>query len=158
VNAPILVRDMTPADVPAVVAIERASYSVPWSEATFRGLLRRRDAELIVAMLDDRVIGYAVFWCVVDQGELGNVAVSAATRRRGVGELLVSEIIRRAADRRVRELFLEVRPSNETARRLYDRFGFTPVGRRRNYYQEPVEDALVLRRPVRLDTPPTLES
>jgi [ribosomal protein S18]-alanine N-acetyltransferase len=158
VNAPILVRDMTPADVPSVVAIERASYSVPWSEPTFRGLLRRRDAELIVAIIDDRVIGYAVFWCVVDQGELGNVAVSAAARRRGVGELLVAEIIRRAAGRRVRELFLEVRPSNETARRLYDRFGFTPVGRRRNYYQEPVEDALVLRRPVRLDNPPTLDS
>jgi [ribosomal protein S18]-alanine N-acetyltransferase len=157
-NTPILMRDMTPADVPAVVAIERASYSVPWSEATFRGLLRRRDAELIVATMDDRVIGYAVFWCVVDQGELGNVAVSAAARRRGVGELLVSEIIHRAAGRRVREVFLEVRPSNQTARRLYDRFGFTPVGRRRNYYQEPVEDALVLRRPVRLDTPPTLES
>jgi [ribosomal protein S18]-alanine N-acetyltransferase len=86
------------------------------------------------------------------------VAVSAAARRRGVGELLVAEIIRRAAGRRVRELFLEVRPSNEKARRLYDRFGFTPVGRRRNYYQEPVEDALVLRRPVRLDNPPTLDS
>jgi [ribosomal protein S18]-alanine N-acetyltransferase len=157
-DAPVLLRNMIPADIPAVVAIEHAAYSVPWSETTFRGLLRRRDAELVVATVDDHVVGYAVFWCVVDQGELGNVAVIGSARRRGIGELLVAEIIERAARRRVREVFLEVRPSNLTARRLYERFGFEPVGRRRNYYQEPVEDALVLRRPVRLEPPQTPES
>ncbi|CAN5674168.1 ribosomal protein S18-alanine N-acetyltransferase [soil metagenome] len=155
----VVLRNMTTNDVPAIVEIERESYSVPWSESTFRGLLRRRDAELVVAALDEQVVGYAAFWCVVDQGELGNVAVTAAARRRGVGERLVGEVIRRAAGRGVREVFLEVRPSNAGARRLYDRFGFVPVGRRRNYYQEPVEDALVLRRPVHLETnaTPTME-
>jgi [ribosomal protein S18]-alanine N-acetyltransferase len=140
---------MTVADIPAVVAIEDESYTVPWSEATFRGLLRRHDAEMIVAEWLDIVIGYAIFWCVLDQSELGNVAVTAEWRRRGIGERLVAEVIRRARERGVREVFLEVRPSNESARRLYERFGFTQVGRRRNYYQEPVEDALVLRRPLR---------
>jgi ribosomal-protein-alanine N-acetyltransferase len=118
---------------------------MPWSEATFRGLLRRRDAEMITAEAGGAVVGYAAFWCVVDQGELGNVAVSADWRGYGIGARLVEDVLRRAARRGVREVFLEVRPSNAVARALYERLGFRPVGRRRNYYQAPVEDAIVLR-------------
>lgn len=144
-RADVRLRDMVAADVPTVVAIERASYTMPWSEATFRGLLRRRDAEMVSAEADGVVIGYAAFWCVVDQGELGNVAVSADWRGLGLGARLVEDVLRRAVRRGVREVFLEVRPSNNVARQLYDRLGFRPVGRRRNYYQAPVEDAIVLR-------------
>lgn len=147
-RASVHLRDMISADVPTVVDIERASYTMPWSEATFRGLLRRRDAEMVSAEAAGDVIGYAAFWCVVDQGELGNVAVAAEWRGAGVGARLVEEIINRASRRGVREIFLEVRPSNAVARNLYERLGFRPVGRRRRYYQAPVEDALVLRRPV----------
>lgn len=146
----VVLRDMQPSDIRAVVAIEQASYTVPWSEATFRGLLRRRDAEMIVAVHGERVVGYAAFWCVVDQGELGNVAVAADWRGRGLGARLIEDVLRRADVLGVTEVFLEVRPTNTRARRLYERYGFVQVGRRRNYYQEPVEDALVLRRPVRL--------
>lgn len=137
----------------AVVAIENESYSVPWSEATFRGLLRRRDAELVVAEADGIVVAFAIFWCVLDQSELGNVAVTREWRRQGLGELLVEDVLSRARKRGVREIYLEVRPSNEVARRLYERFGFVPVGRRRNYYQAPVEDAIVMRRPLRPEPP-----
>ncbi|HSJ32010.1 MAG TPA: ribosomal protein S18-alanine N-acetyltransferase [Longimicrobiales bacterium] len=144
-RADVRLRDMVATDVPAVVAIERASYTMPWSEATFRGLLRRRDAEMVSAETEGIVIGYAAFWCVVDQGELGNVAVSAGWRGLGLGARLVEDVLRRAARRGVREVFLEVRPSNTVARQLYERLGFRPVGRRRNYYQAPVEDAIVLR-------------
>ena len=144
-RASVHLRDMISSDIPSVVGIERASYTMPWSEATFRGLLRRRDAEMVSAESDGAVIGYAAFWCVVDQGELGNVAVSAAWRGFGIGARLVEDIIQRAARRGVREVFLEVRPSNSVARELYERLGFRPVGRRRRYYQAPVEDAIVLR-------------
>ncbi|MEX1183149.1 MAG: ribosomal protein S18-alanine N-acetyltransferase [Gemmatimonadota bacterium] len=154
----VLLRDMQSSDLRSVADIEHASYSVPWSEGTFRALLRRRDAELVVAEFDDAVIGYAAFWCVVDQGELGNVAVTDAWRRRGLGALLLMEVLRRAERRGVREVFLEVRPSNEVARRLYERYGFTAVGRRRNYYQTPAEDALVLRRPVDLESSGTVDN
>lgn len=147
-RASVRLRDMTIDDVATVVDIERASYTVPWSEATFRGLLRRRDAEMVIADADGAIVGYAAFWCVVDQGELGNVAVDAMWRGTGIGARLVEEVIHRAARRGVREVFLEVRPSNAVARRLYEHLGFRPVGRRRNYYQAPVEDAIVLRRPV----------
>lgn len=147
-RASVQLRDMTPTDIPTVVDLERASYTIPWSEATFRGLLRRRDAEMIIAHAAGTIVGYAAFWCVVDQGELGNVAVDARWRGTGIGARLVEEVIHRAARRGVREVFLEVRPSNGVARRLYDQLGFRPVGRRRNYYQAPVEDAIVLRRAV----------
>jgi [ribosomal protein S18]-alanine N-acetyltransferase len=147
----VTLREMTAEDLPAVVSIEQASYSVPWSEATFRGLLRRHDAELVVAESYGIVIGYAIFWCVIDQSELGNVAVTGKWRGRGIGERLVAEVLVRAGRRGVREVFLEVRPSNEVAKRLYERFGFSQVGRRRNYYQDPVEDALVMRRPLKLE-------
>jgi [ribosomal protein S18]-alanine N-acetyltransferase len=153
----VALRPMTPADIPAVLAIEYDSYSVPWSESTFRGLLRRRDAEMIVAEGGGRVIGYAIFWTVLDQSELGNVAVTPQWRGQGIGQQLVAEVLRRAESRGVREVFLEVRPSNASARRLYEAFGFSQVGRRRNYYQEPVEDALVLRRPIRNGLPLNLQ-
>jgi len=93
----------------------------------------------------DQLVAYAVFWQVLDQGELGNVAVDPAWRRRGMARRLIRAVMERAAARGVRELFLEVRPSNMGARQLYESFGFRRVGQRRNYYQKPVEDAVVMR-------------
>jgi [ribosomal protein S18]-alanine N-acetyltransferase len=139
-------RAMRFADLARVVEIEVASYTVPWSEATFRSLLRRRDAELVVAEADGTIVGYTASWFVVDQAELGNVAVCAAWRGRGVGALLVEHALRAAVERGMREVFLEVRPSNAHARRLYERFGFRQIARRSRYYTQPVEDALVMRR------------
>lgn len=141
----VRIRAMREGDLAVVNAIEQCSYSVPWSDATFRGLLRRGDAELLVAEEHGEVLGYAIFWQVLDQGELGNVAVTPGARRGGIARRLILAVMERAAARGVQELFLEVRPSNGGARQLYDSLGFVPVGRRRNYYQEPVEDAVVMR-------------
>lgn len=139
------IRAMRMEDLPTVMGIEKASYSMPWGEGTFRGLLRRADSELIVAEAADRTVGYAVAWFVVDQAELGNIAVAEDWRGRGIGARLLDEVLDRAGRRGMREIFLEVRPSNLVAQRLYERHGFREVGRRRNYYLEPPEDALVMR-------------
>ena len=144
--AAVTVRRMASADLDRVLEIEVASYTMPWSAETFRGLLRRMDAESLVAEQDGDIVAYAIYWWVGDQAELGNVAVIDRLRGQGTGELLVREVLARAARRDVREVFLEVRPSNPSARRLYERVGFTEVGRRRNYYVRPTEDALVMRR------------
>ncbi len=141
----VLIRTMRPADLPRVMEIELQCFTMPWSEATFRGLLRRSDADLYVAELNQDVVGYSVFWSVLDQGELGNVSVAPDWRHRGIGEELVKTILVAANRRGVREVFLEVRVSNTVAQKMYERFGFAQVGRRRNYYLEPVEDALVMR-------------
>lgn len=144
----IRIRRMGAADLAAVMTIETSSYTVPWSEATFRGLLRRGDADVVVAEADGELIGYAAAWFVADQAELGNIAVAESWRRRGVGARLVETVLERAGERGMREVFLEVRPSNTAARRLYEQFGFREVSRRRNYYAEPREDAVVMRTTV----------
>jgi ribosomal-protein-alanine N-acetyltransferase len=145
VKPEISLRPMAAADLPDVLAIELTSYTMPWTEATFRGLLRRRDADCLVATHDERPVGYAIAWSILDQCELGNVAVGTDWRGLGIGRTLVLGVMEKARERRVREVFLEVRPTNSVAQRLYAALGFRLVGRRRNYYQQPAEDALVMR-------------
>ena len=144
----VSIRSLTQRDLAEVVRIENASYSVPWSAATFRGLLFRADTDLLCAEIDSAIVGYAVCWFVLDQGELGNVAVDPAWRRRGIAALLVEATLERARKRRAKEVFLEVRRSNDVAQRLYRRLGFRDMGVRRNYYSQPAEDALVMRATV----------
>jgi len=145
VDEAVRIRPADIADLAVVYQIEKASYSVPWSRNTFRDLLERTDTDTIVAEVDGRVVGYAISWFVLDQGELGNVAVAEAHRRQGIGRRLVGAAIERARARGVRELYLEVRRSNTGAQRLYLHMGFRQVGVRRNYYVQPREDALVMR-------------
>jgi [ribosomal protein S18]-alanine N-acetyltransferase len=148
-----VIRRMRDADIPRIMEIEIACFSTPWSEATFRGLLRRTDCALFVAEADGRVEGYAVFWAVLDQGELGNLAIDPSQRRRKIGTALLDVVIDHAKSHGVRELYLEVRVSNSIARNLYEAYGFTQIGQRRNYYSAPIEDALVLCK--MLDAPET---
>jgi len=145
----VRIRAMVQADLEPVMAIERASFAMPWTLQTFQGLLDRGDSHLFIAEAvgeAETVVGYAVVWIVVDQAELGDIAVSQDWRGRGVGRMLLEAVLERVQEHRVRELFLEVRPSNLGARALYERYGFIEIGRRRDYYSRPREDALVLRR------------
>jgi ribosomal-protein-alanine N-acetyltransferase len=142
----IRVRGLREDDVPRVVEIERECFSTPWREDTFHGLLRREDADVLVAeTADGRVMGYAVCWTVIDQSELGNLAVSPAARGAGIGGALVDAVVDHIRDRGAAECYLEVRASNEAAQTLYRHRGFVPVGRRPRYYSLPPEDALVMR-------------
>ncbi|HEX2094595.1 MAG TPA: ribosomal protein S18-alanine N-acetyltransferase [Longimicrobiaceae bacterium] len=145
-DAPFRLRTLTDDDLERIMEIERVSFSTPWKEATFRGLLRRTDTDLIGAEREGRLVGYAVCWTVVDQSELGNVAVAPEARGSGVGRALVGAVLGRVGERGARECFLEVRESNRVAQALYEDMGFQVVGRRRNYYALPTEDALVMRR------------
>lgn len=142
---PCVVRWMDESDLTAVMAIERAAFSSPWTLATFTGLLGRESTRLWVAEAEGRVVGYAVVWVVADQAELGDLAVRDEFRGRGIGTALLRTAIEEMRRLEVRDLFLEVRISNEGAQRLYERHGFEVVGRRRDYYSRPREDALVLR-------------
>ena len=150
--APPKIRPMKRGDVPAVSELEELTFTMPWSEATFRGLLRRGDVDALVAMHDDdRLAGYAVAWGVYDQGELANLCVSERQFGTGLADRLLAEVLARMQTRGITQVFLEVRDSNARARRFYERHGFREVGRRRRYYVEPEEDALVLYRPLSAD-------
>ena len=139
------VRAMRLADLDEVMVIERRSFSAPWEESTFRGLMRRPSAALLVAETDDELTGYSVMWFAADEGELGDIAVVPERRGEGIGRRLLRESISVAASRGTRSLYLEVRESNDVARRLYEKVGFSVVGVRKQYYTEPVEDAIVMR-------------
>jgi ribosomal-protein-alanine N-acetyltransferase len=143
--ATLSVRRLREADLSRVGEIAREAFSTPWQEATFRGLLRRADTDMLAAELDGRLVGYAICWTILDQAELGNVAVAADARGLGAGRRLVEAVIETLLRRGARECFLEVRESNLVAQGLYERIGFELVGRRRAYYNAPVEDALVMR-------------
>lgn len=151
------IRSMVERDVERVVELETAAFGSPWEADTFRRLLGREGAELMVVEVRGEVVGYAVLWCILDQGELANIAVDEAWRRRGIGARLLDRVLERAKERGVTDLFLEVRQSNMVARDLYRRRGFTSIGMRRNYYDSPREDACVLRiglRPTGSDPEP----
>ena len=140
----VTVRTMRPTDLDAVMHIERRSFSAPWEEPTFHGLLRRPSAALLVAEVDGEVAGYSVMWFAADEGELGDIAVLPEMRGTGIGRTLLMECISVAGSRGTRSLFLEVRETNDVARRLYATVGFHVVGVRKQYYTEPVEDAIVM--------------
>jgi ribosomal-protein-alanine N-acetyltransferase len=142
----VTVRSLTAADVDAVVSIESEAFSSPWSRETFLGLIDRSGLELLVLEdVEAGVIGYAVLWCILDQGELANMAVTPGFQGRGLGSYLLSRVLDTARERGIETLYLEVRVSNEAAVRLYTNFGFSDVGVRKAYYERPKEDARMMR-------------
>lgn len=146
------VRPMRSTDLEAVLGIERMSFSSPWSRSSFRTLLARADADLWVAEVEGRTVGYAAVWYMAHEAELGNLAVSPAWRRRGIGGRLLERAIESARRRKARRLYLEVRDSNRSAQALYYAHGFVLLGRRRRYYRSPVEDARVMCLELDADT------
>ncbi len=146
----IEIRPMTDGDVRAVIAIERASYPFPWSEGIFRDCLRVGYYCRIV-MLEGAIIGYGVMSAGAGEAHILNVCVREGCRSRGIGRALLEQLLVRAAASGASEAYLEVRPSNAAAIRLYQTLGFEPIGVRRGYYQAVGgrEDAVVLKLPLR---------
>jgi ribosomal-protein-alanine N-acetyltransferase len=138
-------RGARPSDIDAVVAIESASFGDPWNRNAFLDLLDDPRACFLLADRGGVVRGYVVAWFVLDEGEIGNLAVSEQARRQGVGAQLLDGAITAARASSIASLYLEVRDSNIPARNLYASRGFLEIGRRRDYYRRPREDALVLR-------------
>lgn len=141
------VRPMESVDVHPVAAIEAGSFSDPWPASAFADLLARAYARLRVAA--DRageICGYCVLLRAADEGEIANIATDPRLRQQGVAGTLLDEALASADSEGVTSVYLEVRVSNVAARALYESRGFRLVGRRRGYYAQPAEDALVLRR------------
>ena len=132
-------------DLDEVLEIERASFSMPWSRGAFTyEIERNRVARCWVTREDDRVAGYLCLWEVADELHITNVAVHPAYRRRGIGRAMLAAVLEDAVRRSLSLVGLEVRPTNDEARALYESFGFRVVGRRRGYYYDTGEDALVM--------------
>jgi [ribosomal protein S18]-alanine N-acetyltransferase len=136
---------MRPGDLDEVVTIERASFGMPWSRGAFLyEIEQNRVARCWVLREDDRVAAYLCLWEIADELHVTNIAVHPALRRRGLARRLLGAILEDGRSRRLRAVTLEVRPTNDEARTLYESFGFRVVGRRRGYYYDTGEDALIM--------------
>jgi [ribosomal protein S18]-alanine N-acetyltransferase len=132
-------------DLDAVQRIEQASFSTPWPENAYRSeLMTNRLASYLVGRIDDRIVAYGGMWLMVDEAHITTFAVHPAWRRQRLGERLLLAFLDLARDRHAREATLEVRLSNLGARRLYEKYGFRPVGLRPRYYSDNNEDALIM--------------
>src|SRR5438105_364053 len=128
-----------------VMAIERQVYPRPWSPNLFLSEMSEpRNREYLVAKVDKEVVGYGGIMCYGDEAHVTTIAVDPAQHRRKIGTRLLYELVEEAIEMGARAVSLEVRWSNSGAQDLYAKFGFRPVGRRKNYYQETNEDALVM--------------
>ena len=136
---------MTAAQLPAVAALEKVCFPAdPWSEALFQAALDNPSVAVLLALGEGGgLLGYAVLSAVLDEGNLDNIAVAPEHRRRGVAEALLSALTGFSREK-LAVLMLEVRASNAPAIALYEKHGFAAVGRRKNYYDAPKEDAILM--------------
>ena len=139
-----IIRSMRAEDAAKVASLEAEIFSQPWSENAFLDSLCLPDTIFLVAEESGVIQGYIGMYLAADEGEITNVAVNPACRRRGIGEGLLTEMKKRAADHKIARIVLEVRVSNEGAIRLYEKQGFSSVGIRRGFYEFPREDARIM--------------
>ena len=138
---------MSAPDLPFVLAIEKRSFTLPWPEASFIGELENVHISypfVIIQRQQNKVIGYIIFWRLGEEAQLSNFAIHPDYQRRGVGQAVLSKVLAMLSKLKIKHIVLEVRPSNLAARSLYNKFGFKTMGLKKNYYVDPVEDALIM--------------
>ena len=155
-SQPVHIRRAVREDLDAILKIERASFSDPWSEDSVVTALSSE--RMLVLVADEsgegsgdgaaRLVGYVVALVVAPDAEIADLAIAPDARRRGTGRALLVRALDDLAESAVQRVHLEVRESNVAARTLYEATGFRAVGRRRGYYREPIEDALLLTRRI----------
>ncbi|HOJ59129.1 MAG TPA: ribosomal protein S18-alanine N-acetyltransferase [bacterium] len=145
----IHLRPLVREDLNAVLAIERVSFSDPWTRGMFLSELEPRGYNQAFGAVDTatgELVGYCFIWVLVeDEIHIANIAVRPSHRKLGVGRLMINEAIRRGKEAKAGGITLEVRESNTGAREFYRKLGFEEAGRRVGYYRKPFEDALILR-------------
>ncbi len=134
-------------DLDSVLEIEHLSFPHPWRLSTFIGELGNHPMSIPFVILhhpNERLIGYIILWFIHEEVQISNFAIHPDFRRMGIGKAVLLDVLDKIAKEGAAEIFLEVRPSNHIARSLYEKLGFQILGVRKNYYQSPVEDALIM--------------
>ena len=142
----MIILEMNAAHVSLVAALEKICFADPWSEMSIASELQNLWAYWLVAVNGDQVAGYIGSQSSIDEADVMNVAVHPDYRRQGIAESLIEALVAELKNRSIHSLTLEVRASNAPAISLYEKQGFVQVGCRRNYYRNPKEDALILRK------------
>ena len=144
----LLIREMRAQDIPEIMDIEHSSFSSPWSEIAFQGELRKEYAVTRVAEIRHNIVGYAIANYILNEGHILNLAVHPGHRRQGIATSLIYKLLNILHRKGCSLLYLEVRVSNAPARLFYENLEFMVVGKRKSYYQSPVEDALLMFRTI----------
>lgn len=141
----LVIRRMVEADLPTVHEIDLLSFTLPWPERSFRfELTSNPAARCWVVEADERIAAMAVVWMIVDEAHVATIATHPDFRRQGIGERLMTHLLRAAVEEGAVKSLLEVRVSNEAAQAMYRRFGYVEDGRRPHYYKDNHEDALLM--------------
>jgi ribosomal-protein-alanine N-acetyltransferase len=139
------IRKMTLEDVPTVLVLDQISFSLPWPERSFRFELTENTASRCwVAEVDGRVVGMVVGWLLVDEMHIATIATHPDYRRQGIASKLLLHTLLKSMDEGARTSFLEVRESNQAAQEMYLKFGYEKTGRRKRYYRDNDEDAILM--------------
>lgn len=141
---PVLLRPMTTDDLDEVMAIERSAYRYPWSAGFFLQELQVACARSILAEADGKIMGYVLFWLLPGSIDVHNLAIAPDCRRLGLGRLLMRHVVAAAGVKSATRVTLEVRLTNEPAKKLYASLGFIQTGLRKGYYSDDGEDALTM--------------
>lgn len=142
----MIIEKMHAGHVVQIAQLEKLCFSDPWSEKSVASELENKLSFWLVAMDGDRVAGYVGSQTVLGETDMMNIAVHPDYRRQGVAEALVTSLVAQLREQGSNSLTLEVRASNTPAQMLYEKMGFTLVGKRSNYYRNPKEDAYILRK------------
>lgn len=142
----MVVREMLAEDLDQVMEIEKDLFSVPWTREGFFAFLLKDNAMFLVVEEKGKILGYCGLLMVLDEGDITNVAVRRDRQKEGIGRFLMESMARLASEQGISLIHLEVRAGNQSAIRLYQRCGFIQDGLRKNYYTDPVEDAVLMSR------------
>ena len=136
-------RKMETQDIPAIAQIERQLFSRPWSGQSFLEAMQQ-DTLFIAAVYGNEIVGYCGMYCCLEEGEITNVAVVPASQNQGIGRRMLECLLRQARQKGISRIILEVRISNASAIHLYDKLGFQNCGIRKNLYEMPREDGMIM--------------
>ena len=140
----IIIKNMEQAHIDDVCNIEYSSFTKPWSKKSFEDELKNPNAVYSVAIANGKGVGYIGGWIIQDQYDINNIAVLPQFRKQGIAKALLKQTIDFCAKKKLTQITLEVRQSNEPAKALYNKFGFIPVGIRKKYYSDTGEDAIIM--------------
>ena len=140
----LIVRNMIESDVEAIATMESAVFSDAWTAKSIEDTDNQPQAFIMTAELDGKVAGYCIVYFVLDEGEIARIAVDNCFRRQGVGRKLLEQVERTCKEKGIIRLMLDVRESNESARAFYKSLGFEVDGVRKNFYEMPKENAVLM--------------
>ncbi len=140
----LIVRNMKESDLEAIASLEKNIFSDAWTAKSIGDTYNQSQAFIVTAELNGKLAGYCIVYFVLDEGEIARIAVDNCVRRQGVGRKLLEQVKKTCEEKGIIRLMLDVRESNESARAFYKNYGFEEDGLRKNFYDMPKEDAVLM--------------